>query len=168
MEKSRALDGAMLHRVKVVPAHFPNLAAEDPRSLLLTIRCTPLFDLPNLDWSSWQTSSMSVARSLSLDEDSSVEQLEDKQEAPGDKPSRHIKRRANVYDAVAGMFSDACRACYTKQKTYLIATRSRQPPRCQHTPSHRFPIPRHNLSKRSKSASRGASLSQTEHSSGIN
>ncbi|CDM33570.1 hypothetical protein DTO013E5_7421 [Penicillium roqueforti] len=45
---------------------------------------------------------MSVARSLSLDEDSSVEQLEDKQEAPGDKPSRHIKRRANVYDAVAG------------------------------------------------------------------
>lgn len=47
---------------------------------------------------------MSVARSLDLDEDSFVEPLEDKEEALGDKPSRHIRRRANVYDAIAGMF----------------------------------------------------------------
>ena len=47
---------------------------------------------------------MSVARSPSLDEDSFVEQVEDKEEAPSDRPSKHIKRRANVYDAVAGMF----------------------------------------------------------------
>ncbi|CAI7631455.1 hypothetical protein PCG10_008985 [Penicillium crustosum] len=45
---------------------------------------------------------MSVARSLDLDEDSFVEPLEDKEEALGDKPSRHIRRRANVYDAIAG------------------------------------------------------------------
>lgn len=48
---------------------------------------------------------MSVARSLDLDEDSFVEPVEDKEEAPDDKPSRHIRRRANVYDAIAGMFS---------------------------------------------------------------
>lgn len=48
---------------------------------------------------------MSVARSLDLDEDSFVEPVEDKEEALGDKPSRHIRRRANVYDVIAGMFS---------------------------------------------------------------
>ncbi|CAG7973314.1 unnamed protein product [Penicillium nalgiovense] len=45
---------------------------------------------------------MSVARSPGLDEESLVESVEDKQEPTDDKPSRHIKRRANVYDAVAG------------------------------------------------------------------
>ena len=40
-----------------------------------------------------------------MDEESFVESVEDKQEPTDDKPSRHIKRRANVYDAVAGMFS---------------------------------------------------------------
>lgn len=40
-----------------------------------------------------------------MDEDSFVEPVEDKEEAPDDKPSRHIRRRANVYDAIAGMFS---------------------------------------------------------------
>ena len=47
---------------------------------------------------------MSVARSPGLNEDSFVESDEDKQEPLDDKPSRHIKRRANVYDAVAGTF----------------------------------------------------------------
>ncbi|CAI7582123.1 unnamed protein product [Penicillium glandicola] len=45
---------------------------------------------------------MSVARSLGLDEDSFVESVEDKQEPLDDKPSRHVKRRANIFDAVAG------------------------------------------------------------------
>ncbi|KAJ5384915.1 hypothetical protein N7517_002826 [Penicillium concentricum] len=45
---------------------------------------------------------MSVARSLDSDEDSFVEPFEDDQEPLDDKPSKHIKRRANVYDAVAG------------------------------------------------------------------
>ncbi|CAI7667954.1 unnamed protein product [Penicillium viridicatum] len=45
---------------------------------------------------------MSVTRSLDLDEDSFVEPVEDKEEAPDDKPSRHIRRRANVYDVIAG------------------------------------------------------------------
>ncbi|KGO71859.1 hypothetical protein PITC_025910 [Penicillium italicum] len=44
---------------------------------------------------------MSVAKSLDLDEDSFVE-VDDKQEALDDKGSRHTRRRANVYDAVAG------------------------------------------------------------------
>lgn len=48
---------------------------------------------------------MPVARLPGLDEESFVESVEDKQEPTDDKPSRHIKRRANVYDAVAGMFS---------------------------------------------------------------
>ena len=47
---------------------------------------------------------MSVTRSLDSDEDSFVEPVEDKEEAPDDKPSRHIRRRANVYDVIAGMF----------------------------------------------------------------
>ncbi|KAJ5514470.1 hypothetical protein N7463_004022 [Penicillium fimorum] len=45
---------------------------------------------------------MPVARSLDSDEDSFVEPFEDDQELLDDKPSKHIKRRANVYDAVAG------------------------------------------------------------------
>ncbi|KAJ5500130.1 hypothetical protein PEX1_043490 [Penicillium expansum] len=45
---------------------------------------------------------MSVARSPGLDEDSFVESVEDKQEELDDKPLRHTRRHANVYDAVAG------------------------------------------------------------------
>ncbi|EKV07791.1 UAF complex subunit Rrn10 [Penicillium digitatum] len=45
---------------------------------------------------------MSVARSPSLDEDSFVEPVEETQDALDDKPSRYTRRRANVFDAVAG------------------------------------------------------------------
>ncbi|KAJ5163235.1 uncharacterized protein N7500_005065 [Penicillium coprophilum] len=48
---------------------------------------------------------MSATRSLDSDEDSFVEPFEDDQETLDDKPSKHIKRRANVYDAVAGRVS---------------------------------------------------------------
>jgi hypothetical protein len=39
---------------------------------------------------------------LGSDEHSFAESVEDRQELLDDKPSRHTKRRANVYDAVAG------------------------------------------------------------------
>ncbi|KAJ5960062.1 uncharacterized protein N7479_007212 [Penicillium vulpinum] len=45
---------------------------------------------------------MSIARSLDLDEDSFIEPVEDDQEPADDTSSRYTKRRADVYDAVAG------------------------------------------------------------------
>ncbi|KAJ5185008.1 UAF complex subunit Rrn10 [Penicillium cf. griseofulvum] len=45
---------------------------------------------------------MSATRLLDSDEHSFAESVEDRQELLDNKPSRHAKRRANVYDAVAG------------------------------------------------------------------
>jgi hypothetical protein len=47
---------------------------------------------------------MSVGRSRSVTQDHFVESVED-DEVLGDKSSRVAKRRANLYDAVAGMLS---------------------------------------------------------------
>lgn len=96
-------DDAMLHRIKIVPAH---LMFWDLVSTPFMI-CAALDGLPNLDWSAWQISRMSVGRSRSVTQDHFTEPVEDDDddEVPEDKSSRYSKRRANLYDAVAGMLS---------------------------------------------------------------
>lgn len=78
---------------------------------------------------------MSTEEWLNSDEDSLVDVDDD--ELRDSQISRPTKRRANLYDAVAGMIS----TCLRYWDDSLTSTRSCQSPWCESHQVIRFPIP---------------------------
>ena len=105
---------------------------------------------------------MSVGRPRSVTQDHFVEPVEnnDNDEVLEDKSSRYSKRRANLYDAVAGMLS---RLILSLGRQLIKISRSCQPSRNPSIPAGSLLSPRYSFIGRSTTPAGGTSPPQTEY-----